>query len=71
MKRTQETQKVNYCFTYNNYTEPGEAALKTWLAENCKYAVYGHEVAPSTGTPHLQGYFSLKKRDRTSSLQEK
>lgn len=72
MKRTTpESRRINYCFTYNNYTEPGEAALKTWLVENCKYAIFGHEVAPSTGTPHLQGYFSLKKRDRTSTLQKK
>lgn len=54
-------QRKQYVFTYNNYTPEGEAALKAWLGKNTKYAVYGHEVAPTTGTPHLQGYFSLKK----------
>lgn len=74
MKRTQpESRRVNYCFTYNNYTPDGEENLKTWLAENTKYSVFGHEVAPTTGTPHLQGFFSLKTKSgmTTSALQKK
>lgn len=58
----------NFCFTYNNYTEPGETALIAWLTANTKYAVFGHEFAPTTGTPHLQGYFSLKKKSRMTTL---
>lgn len=43
----------DYCFTWNNYTPENEE----FLAElECKYLVYGHEIAPTTGTPHLQGY---------------
>lgn len=61
----------NYIFTYNNYTNDGEEALKGWLALNAKYAVYGHEIAPSTGTPHLQGYLSLRKKMRMTTLQGK
>lgn len=61
----------NYIFTYNNYTEEGENNLKEWLSENCKYAIYGHEIAPTTGTPHLQGYFSLKKKARIGTIQKK
>ena len=34
MKRTQEPQKKNYCFTYNNYTTDGEEKLKSCLADN-------------------------------------
>ena len=71
MKRTQEPQKKNYCFTYNNYTTDGEEKLKSWLADNTKYACFGHEVAPTTGTPHLQGFFSLIKQSRTTTLQKK
>lgn len=26
---------------------------------DCKYIAYSHEVAPTTGTPHLQGYVSF------------
>jgi len=61
--------RYNYCFTYNNYTEDGEVSLQLWLTNNCKYAVYGHEVAPSTGTKHLQGFFSLKKKMRITTIQ--
>lgn len=41
----------NYVFTHNNYEN-------TTLEDEveCQYIVYGKEVAPSTGTPHLQGF---------------
>ena len=75
MKRTQaENKKTNFCFTWNNYIVEGvsrEERLVGWLEEFTKYACFGHEIAPTTGTPHLQGFFSLKKRDRTSTLQKK
>lgn len=43
----------DFCFTLNNWTE-GEA--EAILAISCKYVCFGKEVAPGTGTPHLQGY---------------
>lgn len=61
--------RTNYCFTYNNYGKTTETALAGWLTQNCKYAIYGHEMAPTTGTPHLQGYFSLKKQSRITTIQ--
>lgn len=44
----------NFCFTFNNYPD-------TILVDNvvCKYIAYSKEIAPSTGTPHLQGYISF------------
>lgn len=42
-----------YIFTLNNYTKDDVARLSVI---ECKYVVYGYEVAPTTGTPHLQGY---------------
>lgn len=66
---SKNTVRTNFCFTYNNYSANGEKALAGWLTENCKYAIYGHETAPTTGTPHLQGYFSLKKQSRISTIQ--
>lgn len=44
----------NYIFTFNNYPN-------TELVDNvdCKYIAYSKEVAPTTGTPHLQGYISF------------
>lgn len=42
-----------YCFTLNNYTDDHVLALK---ALPCRYIIFGKEKAPTTGTPHLQGY---------------
>jgi len=44
----------NFVFTYNNYPD-------TKLVDelNCKYIAYSEEVAPTTGTPHLQGYVTF------------
>lgn len=47
----------NFTFTWNNYTEENENYLAT--NEQIKYVAYGKEVAPTTGTPHLQGFISF------------
>lgn len=44
----------NFCFTFNNY--PNTTLVDTIA---CKYIAYSKEVAPQTGTPHLQGYISF------------
>jgi len=48
-----------YVFTLNNYTDDAVASLDQI---DCVYMVYGKEVAPETGTPHLQGYIYFKSR---------
>lgn len=50
----------NVCFTVNNWTEEDKAFLV--LSENIIYIIYGEEVAPTTGTPHLQCYAQFAKR---------
>jgi len=54
-------------FTLNNYTHDELAGLATIGEEvrdgrhsHITYLVYGQEVAPTTGTPHLQGYCEFK-----------
>ncbi len=49
-------------FTWNNYPIKYDgASLDTWLLGfGCQYAVAGREIAPSTGTKHLQGYLRWK-----------
>lgn len=42
-----------YCFTWNNYPADYQATLASL---DCRYVVAGEELAPGTGTPHLQGY---------------
>jgi hypothetical protein len=43
----------SFCFTINTFDENTEAFLQSL---DCRYIIYGYEVAPSTGRPHLQGY---------------
>jgi len=51
----------SYAFTLNNYDEAELDSLRKSLStEKVRYAIFGHEVGVS-GTPHLQGYVSLKK----------
>ncbi len=57
----------SYCFTINNPTDLHYAQLLVFI-HLCKYLIYGDEVAPETGTPHIQGYFSLKLRTRFNTV---
>lgn len=50
----------NWVFTWNNYTDAAEKWLEDYANALCKYMVYGYEIAPETGTPHLQGQLCLK-----------
>lgn len=47
-----------WCFTLNNYTDEDERRIQEL---ECRYIIYGREVAPDTGTKHLQGYISLNQ----------
>lgn len=49
-----------WCFTLANYTDAEVETLKA--SESFSYLVFGKEVAPSTGLPHLQGYLELPKK---------
>lgn len=53
-KRSEEHRA--YCFTINNYTLKCIEAVEN---VKCKYIVYGYEVCPTTGTPHIQGYVNF------------
>ncbi|AGJ74752.1 replication-associated protein [Dragonfly associated cyclovirus 4] len=59
-----------FCFTWNNYTEEDIIKTKEFLTNNCKYGIFGKEVAPTTGTPHLQGYANLIKPMRFSTIKK-
>lgn len=48
-----KTRSRGWCFTINNYADETIAALK---GIECQYLVFGRETAPTTGTPHLQGF---------------
>lgn len=47
----------SFVFTANNWTPEHEAKIQKQLnAGRFLYVIYGKEEAPTTGTPHLQGY---------------
>jgi len=54
----------NYVFTINNPT----VAVLSFPANKCKCAVYQLEYAPTTGTPHFQGYLELINAGRIASI---
>ncbi len=61
MSRPRSKESRRYIFTLNNYTEED---VKILMEEKVffSYLLFGKEIAPTTGTPHLQGYFELPKK---------
>jgi hypothetical protein len=57
-------QLKHFAFTWNNYQEVDwESILKdAGPVLGISYIVYGFEIAPTTGTKHLQGYIQTEKR---------
>jgi len=57
-------------FTWNNYQEVdwerilNDAVIKL----NINYIIFGREVAPTTGTPHLQGYIQFEKKKYLTTI---
>jgi len=54
----------NYAFTDNT----NDTAF--WDAVDCKYVVYGKEVAPTTGQPHLQGTIVFEHAKSVSAVRQ-
>lgn len=54
---------LRFCYTLNNYTPEEVQTINDFSAlPVCRYHVYGREVAPTTGTPHLQGFIIFEQR---------
>lgn len=47
----------NFCFTVNNYSD---ADLSLLQSVKSRYVCYGKETAPTSKTPHLQGFISFE-----------
>lgn len=66
------TRARRWIFTLNNYTEEEEKHLQGLVEEQyLKYLLYGKEVAPSTGTPHLQGFLILASAKTLQQVKDK
>jgi len=62
----------HWVFTQNNYDALDEGSIQRFASLHCTSLVYAREVAPTTGTPHLQGYFRLKgKGSMATTIQNK
>jgi len=57
----------SWCFTHSNYTDED---INFWQNINCRFIMYGKEVAPTTGTPHLQGFIMFEKAMRFGPLKK-
>lgn len=67
-----KTKRVRrFVFTLNNYTPLEVDYLKTLPNEQFKFIFFGFEIAPSTGTPHLQGYLEMVNKENYKSLHNK
>lgn len=56
--------KYGFVFTLNNPTPEYTNKLRDSIGRcGIKYMVFGHEVAPTTGTPHLQGYLQSNQKN--------
>lgn len=55
-----------WCFTLNNWTDDDMVYLSDKETLGYRYIIFGCEVAPTTGTPHLQGfvYYDDAKSDK-------
>lgn len=65
MSQVLAVQVSKWCFTLNNYCENFD--YQTYLLKadfKIKRCVYGREVAPTTGTKHLQGYVEFVRSFR-------
>lgn len=62
MPRIEKNKKSRgHCFTIHNYTPAIIAHVKEY-SKKCVYMIFGLEVAPTTGTKHIQGYLFMTNR---------
>jgi hypothetical protein len=59
-----------YVFTLNNYSDSDIVQINDSVPSIVGYIAYGKEVAPGTGTPHLQGHLELYKKARITKLKK-
>lgn len=60
-------RKRAFRFTVNNYTDDD---IEFYKNIKCEYLIIGHEIAPTTGTPHMQGYIRFKDAKKVSTIQD-
>lgn len=66
--KTKMSIAKNWCFTLNNWTSEEKQSIIQLIPDQIKYVMFSEEVAPTTGTPHLQGYLQLVKKNKMSAV---
>lgn len=69
MSADNSDQQRNWIFTINNWNEEDVANLHLLIKTGeARYFLFGKELAPSTGTPHLQGYIQFEDGKRKKQV---
>ena len=63
-----DNAKYKYDFVINNYTETEVCQVIQTLKKIAKKGGFGKEVGEEEGTPHLQGFISLKRKLRITGI---
>jgi hypothetical protein len=65
-----DIKSARYCFTIHNYTKEELKSFHQFAQslEKHRFIAYGLEIAPDTGTPHIQGYIELNSAQRFTFL---
>lgn len=66
-----ESRYRAWTITLNNYTKVDETYF--WgeeITRDIRYLIVGKEIAPTTGTPHLQGYIYFKNAKTISAVKK-
>lgn len=66
---SKDVRSYKYIFTWNNYPEDYRDQLENNIGD-IKWLICAEEVAPSTGTKHLQGYVEFKGKRRWDALKK-
>lgn len=65
--KKQVSPAKRWVFTLNNYTDDEISSIVPIIMDKCDKALVSKEVG-SSGTPHLQGFISLKVKERPKTI---
>ncbi len=71
LKPTKQSRGRNWVFTLNNYSPQEVIDMTAWIDNDCKDGGFSHETAPTTGTPHLQGFLMFKNQKYFNQIKNK
>lgn len=61
---------TRWVFTLNNPTDVELSGVRAAVGPVYSFICFGHELAPGTGTPHLQGYLETVARVRVTAFKD-